>query len=103
MAEMWSPTLVLLAITVFAACASIGGGFYEVLVLDPVWPSRPAIVQPRNGGVSRRRFWILAHGAFEVALLASLAWSLPEAAGSAVAASSQSRTLSGDGRPIGSG
>jgi hypothetical protein len=69
---MWSPTLFLLAVTAFTACASIGGGLYEFLVLDPVWPSRPAIIQPRNGGVSRRRFWIPAHGAFEVALLASL-------------------------------
>jgi hypothetical protein len=72
LAAMWSPTLVLLAVTAFTACASIGGGLYEFLVLDPVWPTRPAIVQPRHGGVSRRRFWIPAHGAFEVALIASL-------------------------------
>lgn len=80
MNRMWSPTLVLLAITAFTACASIGGGLYEFLVLDPVWPSRPAIVQPRNGGVSRRRFWIPAHGAFEIALIASLVatWSHPD-------------------------
>jgi hypothetical protein len=77
---MWSPALVLLAITAFTACASIGGGLYESLVLDPVWPSRPAIVQPRHGGVSRRRFWIPAHGVFEVALIASLvaSWAQPD-------------------------
>jgi hypothetical protein len=69
---MWSPTLLLIAITAFTACASIGGGLYECLVLDPVWPSRPAIVQPQHGGVSRRRFWIPVHSAFEVALIASL-------------------------------
>lgn len=72
MAGMWSPTLVLIAIAAFTACALIGGGLYESLVLDPVWPGRPAIVQPRHGGVSRRRFWIPAHSAFEVTLIASL-------------------------------
>jgi hypothetical protein len=69
---MWSSTLVLIAIAAFTSCASIGGGIYEYLVLDPVWPGRPAIVSPRHGGVSRRRFWIPAHSAFEVALIASL-------------------------------
>ena len=70
---MWPPALILLAMTAFAACASVGGCLYEFLVLDPVWPSRPAIVQPRHGGVSRGRFWMPAHGAFEVVLVASLA------------------------------
>jgi hypothetical protein len=62
----------LVAIVVFLACASVGGGLYEFLVLDPVWPNRPAIIQPRNGGVSRRRFWIPVHTAFEVALIVAL-------------------------------
>src|ERR1700712_1743100 len=76
---MWSPALVLLAVTAFAACASVGGALYEFLVLDPIWPNRPAIVQPRHGGVSRRRFWIPAHATFEVALLTALvaSWSHP--------------------------
>ena len=69
---MWSPTLLLIAVAAFTACAAIGGGLYEFLVLDPVWPDRPAIVQPQHGGVSRRRFWIPVHSAFEVALIASL-------------------------------
>jgi hypothetical protein len=49
-------------------------------VLDPVWPHRPAIIQPRNGGVSRRRFWIPAHVAFELTLIAAIVtgWSHPE-------------------------
>jgi hypothetical protein len=70
---------VLLAVVAFLACASVGGGLYEFLVLDPVWPNRPAIIQPRNGGVSRRRFWIPVHTAFEVALLVALiaCWSHP--------------------------
>lgn len=76
---MSTPAIVLLAVVVFLACAQLGGGIYEHLVLDPVWPGRPAIVQPRNGGVSRRRFWIPAHAAFEVALIAAFisAWGHP--------------------------
>src|SRR4051812_48525080 len=50
--------LALIAITTLAACASLGGGLYEFLVVDPAWPKRPGIIQPRNGGVSRARFWI---------------------------------------------
>jgi hypothetical protein len=52
---------------------------YEFLVVDPVWPSRPVLIQPERGGVSRRRFWIPAHTTFELALVAALviAWSQP--------------------------
>ena len=64
---MSTPAIVLLAVVVFLSCAQVGGGVYEYLVLDPVWPERPAIIQPRHGGVSRRRFWIPAHTAFEAA------------------------------------
>jgi hypothetical protein len=76
---MWTPTLVLIAITTLAACATLGGGLYEYLVIDPYWPKRPGIIQSRNGGVSRARFWIPAHVAFEVLLVVSLiaAWSDP--------------------------
>ena len=74
---MWTPTLVLIAITTLAACVTLGGGLYEYLVIDPFWPKRPGIIQSRNGGVSRVRFWIPAHVAFEVLLIVSLiaAWS----------------------------
>jgi hypothetical protein len=64
--------LILAAIVAFLACASVGGGLYEALVLDPVWPNRPAIIQPRNGGVSRRRFWIPVHTALEVTLIVAI-------------------------------
>ncbi|MDT5304172.1 MAG: hypothetical protein QOG79_7797 [Mycobacterium sp.] len=70
---MWTPTLILIAITTLAACVSLGGGLYEFLVIDPYWPKRPGIIQPRNGGVSRARFWIPAHIAFEVLLIVTLA------------------------------
>jgi hypothetical protein len=59
------------------ACASLGGGFYEVSVVDPAWPRRPELVQPARGGISRKRFWVPAHVAFEVCLILALvlAWS----------------------------
>src|SRR5690349_16259418 len=74
---MWTPTLVLIAITTLAACVSLGGGLYEFLVVDPFWPKRPGIIQARNGGVSRARFWVPAHAVFEVLLIITLvvAWS----------------------------
>jgi hypothetical protein len=73
---MWTPTLVLIAITTLAACVTLGGGLYEFLVVDPAWPKRPGIIQPRNGGVSRGRFWLPVHTVFEVLLIATLvvAW-----------------------------
>jgi hypothetical protein len=73
---MWTPTLVLIAITTLAACVTLGGGLYEFLVVDPAWPKRPGIIQPRNGGVSRARFWVPAHTIFEVLLIVTVvvAW-----------------------------
>ena len=73
---MWTPTLVLIAIATLAACATLGGGLYEYLVVDPAWPKRPGIIQPRNGGVSRARFWVPMHAVFELLLVVSLvlAW-----------------------------
>jgi hypothetical protein len=68
------------AIATFLALISLGGGVYEFLVIDPFWPRRPDFIQPNRGGISRRQFWIPAHTAFELALIAALvmAWSLPE-------------------------
>jgi len=73
---MWTPTLVLIAVTTLASCVTLGGGLYEVLVVDPAWPKRPGIIQPRNGGVFRARFWLPAHTIFEVLLIVALvaAW-----------------------------
>lgn len=61
------------------ALISLGGGLYEYRVLDPAWPKRPDLIQPPRGGVSRRRFWIPAHVAFEISLLVALvaAWAQP--------------------------
>lgn len=59
---------------------SIGGGLYELAVVDPAWPTRPDIVQPSRGGISRKRFWIPAHIAFELTLVGALilTWSSPD-------------------------
>lgn len=67
-----SISLVLIATTTLVACVLLGGGLYETVVVDPAWPKRPGIIQARNGGVSRRRFWIPAHTLFEVLLVSAL-------------------------------
>lgn len=55
----------------------LGGGIYETLLIDPVWPDNPAIVQPRRGGINRKLFWGPIHALYEIALLIAtwLAWS----------------------------
>jgi hypothetical protein len=69
-------SLILIAIATLVACATLGGGLYEYLVVDPAWPKRPGIIQPRNGGVSRARFWVPVRALFELLLIVSLvlAW-----------------------------
>ena len=62
----------LVATAAALALASLGGGLYEFLVVDPFWPRRPDLIQPQRGGISRRRFWIPAHTAFELLLIGSL-------------------------------
>jgi hypothetical protein len=66
--------LLVIAIAAAFALASVGGGLYEFLVVDPFWPKRPDLIQPSRGGISRKRFWIVIHVAFEVVLIASLVW-----------------------------
>src|SRR5919197_2551985 len=76
---MFDYLLLLISLATALALASLGGGLYEFLVVDPAWPRRPDLIQPRRGGVSRRRFWIPAHTAFELSLIASLivSWGHP--------------------------
>jgi hypothetical protein len=71
--------LIIVAVATALACASVGGGLYEFSVIDPYWPKRPDLVQPARGGISRKRFWIAIHVAFEIVLIAALvfAWSYP--------------------------
>ena len=65
--------LIVVAVAAALACASVGGGLYEFSVVDPFWPKRPDLVQPALGGISRKRFWIAIHVAFEVVLIADSA------------------------------
>lgn len=74
------PDLPLLLVAVSAALAfmGFGGGLYETSVLDPAWPRRPDLIQADRGGVSRKRFWIPAHTAFELTLIAALVMNWPD-------------------------
>lgn len=71
--------LLVVAFAAALALASVGGGLCEFTVVDPFWPKRPDLVQPSRGGISRKRFWVSIHIAFEVTLIAALAlaWSQP--------------------------
>src|ERR1700722_12548745 len=65
----------LVALTLGAV--GLGGGLYETLLVDPVWPRNLSVIQPSRRGLDRKRFWGPVHGLFEVALLVSAwtAWS----------------------------
>lgn len=60
------------ALTTALALVTLGGGLYEFSVVDSAWPRRPDLIQPARGGISRKRFWIPAHVAFELMLIVSL-------------------------------
>jgi hypothetical protein len=64
-----------LLIALIFGAIGLGGGIYETLIVDRVWPDNLAIIQPKSGGLDRKRFWIPIHTLYEVALLAS-AWTL---------------------------
>jgi hypothetical protein len=51
----------------------LGGGIYETLLVDRVWPGAPSIIQPGRGGINRGQFWAPVHTLYELALLLS-AW-----------------------------
>ena len=53
----------------------LGGGIYETLLVDRVWPDRPAVIQPERGGIDRKLFWMPAHTLYELALFITL-WTL---------------------------
>jgi len=73
-------SLLLTGLACALALVGLGGAFYEFTVVDPFWPKRPDLIQPERGGISRRRFWIPAHTAFEIALIITLIviWSAAE-------------------------
>jgi len=51
----------------FVLCAivlgaiALGGGLYETVLVDRVWPGNPAIIQPSRGGINRGLFWAPIH------------------------------------------
>lgn len=79
MQDMIAPYSTVLALVV--AGISLGGGLYETALIDPVWPANLKLVQPKQGGINRKLFWMPAHFTFEPLLLLSLwaAWHVPHA------------------------
>lgn len=77
---MVSLSVALVGLAGSLALIGVGGGLYEFSVVDAAWPRRPDLIQPARGGISRRRFWIPAHVAFELALVAALiiTWYQPD-------------------------
>lgn len=69
----------LVALAAMLRFISIGGAIYEVVLVDRAWPGRPDIIRPADGGISRAHFWIPAHLAFELVLIAAIVsvWSSP--------------------------
>ncbi len=65
-------SLIVLLVTLVLAAVVLGGGIYENVLVDRVWPRNPALIQPARGGLNRGVFWTIVHPPYEVFLLASL-------------------------------
>jgi len=76
---MWRLAAILGAL--IATSAVIGAALYEETVLDTVWPHRPDIVRPIEGGANRKHFWAPANLIVILSLLAATwaAWPLTSA------------------------
>jgi hypothetical protein len=77
-----SPFLVLAPLsTLVLGAIGLGGGVYETLLVDTVWPDNPSIIRSDRGGINRVRFWAPVHSFYELALLISLwmVWSVAAA------------------------
>jgi hypothetical protein len=59
----------------------LGGGIYETLLVDRVWPDNPALIQPSRGGINRGLFWGPVQTLNELALIVALyaVWSNADA------------------------
>jgi len=64
--------VVILQAAMIFGTIGLGGGLYEILLIDRAWPKLPQLVQPQRGGIDRKLFWIPMHTAYELALVASL-------------------------------
>lgn len=71
--------ILLIALVAALRLVSLGGGLYEVALVDRAWPKRPDIIRPKEGGIRRSLFWIPAHASFEVAAVIAIivAWPNP--------------------------
>ena len=65
--------LLMASVAALLSAIGIGGALYEALVIDTAWPKNPSLIQPQQGGVLRTRFWIPAHVALELTLMAAIA------------------------------
>lgn len=50
----------------------LGGSLYERLVVDAAWPTNMILIQPDQGGVNRKVFWIPLHVGLTLLLPAAL-------------------------------
>jgi hypothetical protein len=59
----------------------IGGGIYETVLVDRVWPANPAMIQPGRGGINRALFWGPVQTLYELALLVAawMVWNIVDA------------------------
>src|ERR1700760_3547179 len=80
--QMTSPFVVLAPLSAaILGAIMLGGGIYETLLVDRVWPDNPAVIQPKRGGLHRALFWMPAHTLYELALFIALwvVWSASNA------------------------
>lgn len=72
-------SVLVVGVAVALALVSLGGGLYEYSVVDPRWPEKPELIQPNQGGIDRKHFWIPVHVVFELLLIVSLVltWRMP--------------------------
>jgi hypothetical protein len=67
---------------------AVGGGLYETLLVDRVWPGNLVLIQPGRGGINRGLFWMPVQMSYELALVAAAweTWDIIEARWWAIAA-----------------
>ena len=73
--------LIVLLIALVLGSVALGGGIYETILVDRVWPANLAMIQPARGGLNRKIFWMIVHSPYELALIAGawLNWSFSAA------------------------
>lgn len=59
----WSTALCLLIVAI-----ELGAGLYEHRVVDAVWSERLSMIQPSEGGMNRKAFWMPLHGLLTLGL-----------------------------------